>query len=121
MSDEKDRQVRPFAAFLQEQREGVTHSELSEGLSDLVAACIEHGKGGTLTYKVSIKPNKDGVTVFVTDAITVKAPVGERSAALFFADDDGNLSRKDPRQQELPLREVSRPVLRGGEPKEAQA
>ncbi len=108
----EDRQVRPFAAWLQEQRGGVTHAELSDALADVVAAVVEHGKVGTLTFQVKIKPSGDGVSVFVTDSIAVKAPTGDRSAALFFADSDGSLSRKDPRQQELPLREVPRAEAR---------
>lgn len=110
MSDHEGR--RPFAAWLQEQRGGLTHAELGDALAEVVAAVVEHGKVGTLTYTVKIKPSGDGVSVFVTDTITRKAPEGDRSAALFFADEDGNLTRKDPRQQELPLREVPRAEAR---------
>lgn len=100
---------KPFAAFVQEQRGGGLHGELSDALADLVNAVQETGKPGTLTLAVKVTPNKDGVTVMVTDKITVKAPEGDRGAAIFFVQGDGNLVRRDPRQIELPLRQVVNP------------
>lgn len=99
---------RPFAAVIQEQRSGLLHSELSHELASLVSAVLSTGKAGTLTLAVKVTPNKDGVTVMVTDKVTVKMPEGERGAAVFFVQGDGNLVRRDPRQLEMPLREVSR-------------
>jgi hypothetical protein len=100
---------RPFAAFLQEHRHGGLHGELSDGLAELVAAAREHDKSGTLTLTVKVAPNKDGLTVTVTDDVKVKAPEADRGAALYFADERGNLSRRNPQQMELPLREVPAP------------
>lgn len=99
-------QVKPFAAFLQEQRKGSLHTELSDGLADLVRLCQEHGKTGTATLKLTVKPQKDGETLQITDDVKFAPPKGERPASTFFADETGNLSRNPPRQQELPLREV---------------
>lgn len=100
--------VKPFAAWLVEQRRGGLHGEISDALAGLVAACMEHDKPGTLTLKVSIKPAA-GDAVAITDDVTVKAPQADRGAALFFTDARGNLSRRNPRQTELPLRDLSRP------------
>lgn len=112
MPDTK-KQVRPFAAILQEQRRGLTHSELSDGLAELAAAVIEHGKVGTLTLQLKLKPSGDGASVLITDTVSVKAPQGEREPAIFFADSEGNLTRTDPRQMELAeLREVPRTAVR---------
>lgn len=99
-------QRKPFAAFLQEHRNGGLHAELSDGLALLVAACREHAKGGSLTLSVKVTPNADGMTMTVSDEVKVKAPEASRGAALWFADEDGNLSRRNPLQPELPLREV---------------
>ncbi len=55
---------------------------------------------------VKIAPNRDGMTLTVSDEVKTKEPEGERGAALWFADEDGNLSRRNPMQQELPIREV---------------
>lgn len=97
---------KPFAAFIQEQRGGGLHGELSDALHDLVAAVSEHGKKGVLQLQVIVEPMGDGATVRVTDKIKLTAPEGERGAAIYFIDHDGNLSRKNPAQIELPLREV---------------
>lgn len=103
-------QVKPFAAWLQEQRQGGLHSELSEQLQVLVAAVMEHQKRGALTLTIDVAPNRDGVTVFVTDEIKVKAPQPERPATIFYPDSSGNLSRRDPRQPELPLQAIPTPA-----------
>lgn len=101
-----ERARRPFAAFIHEQRGGGLHGELTDVFAELVLAVIEHQVKGALQLQVLVAPNKDGVTVTVTDKIKVTLPEGDRGAAIFFVDEDGNLSRQNPRQQELPLREV---------------
>jgi hypothetical protein len=96
-----------FASFLLEQRNGALHTELSEALADVVKAVQDHGKGGTVALSISIKPGAKGTsTLIVVDDVKTKVPQGERPAAMFFADEDGNLSRDDPRQTKLPLRQV---------------
>lgn len=105
--DDGGQGVRPFAAFLQETRGGALHAELSEGLAELVHACLEHEGAGSLTLKIRVAPNRDGLSVTVTDDVAIKAPQGDRGAALFFADRRGNLSRRNPAQPELPLREIT--------------
>jgi len=97
---------KPFAAFVQEQRNGGLHGELSDALAELVLAVIEHRGKGVLQLQVIVTPNGDGATVTVADKIKLTLPEGERGAAIFFADSDGNLSRQNPRQMELSLREV---------------
>lgn len=109
MADEAKQDVqqrKPFAAFLQEHRNGGLHGELSESLADLVLAALEHGKKGALTIKLEVAPNADGITVTITDAITLKKPEAARGAGIWFTDLEGNLHRRNPAQQELPLREL---------------
>lgn len=99
--------ARSFATWLQEQRAGVAHAEVTEALKELIAAVTEHQKGGSLTLKLEVKPAKVGVgTLLITDAVKVSLPEGDRPAAIFYADDEGNLSRHDPRQPRLPLQAV---------------
>ena len=101
-----DTQVRPFTEFLTEQRRGMCHSELTEKLHDLVAAVAQHGKGGTLTLTLAVKPaaRNDYDTVVVTDKVTLKAPEGEQPESIFFVDPATNdLVRYDPRQQRIPI------------------
>lgn len=114
-----DRHVRPFAEWLQEQRSGQAHIECSDALNELVEAVQATGKQGTVTLTVKVKPagKGDHGTVLVADTVTVKLPQAERGEAIFFADDDHNLVRHNPAQQQLPLREVPKP----GEAKNAEA
>lgn len=105
-TDQADDQVKPFAQFLLEQRAGVLHAELGEKLQELVVACGDTNKSGTLALKIKVAPTKNGVALEVSDEIKLSLPEHDRGASLFFKDKKGNLSRKDPNQQELPLREI---------------
>ena len=113
--------VRPFADFLQEHAEGTTHGDLSEALHQLVEAVQAHCKAGSLGLTVKIKPmsNSDPSTLVVTCDIVLKAPEADPASKVFFVDKDGNLSRDDPRQLHLPLREV--PAPRTYQPEEHHA
>lgn len=101
-----DAGARPFVQFLLETREGLLHSELSEGLATVVQSVSEHDKTGTLTLTLSIGPSKVKGAVEISDKVAFKPAEPDKDAALFFADGKGNLSRRDPRQPELPLRGV---------------
>lgn len=105
-----ERVVRPFSEWLLTQRKGHLHEQLSEALVEVVNAVVEHEKVGTLTLKIKVVPGGKGYspTVTLTDAITLKVPEGAPESALFFVDDDGNLTRRDPNQPELGLREAPR-------------
>lgn len=102
--------LRPFADILREIRRGDLHDELSSALQELVQACQQTGKKGTLTIKLAIEP--DGQVLLITDDYDGKLPKPERSSSIFYADDDANLVRNDPRQQKLGLREADPPATR---------
>lgn len=93
-----------FTSFLIEQGQGRLHDELTDALAELVAACVEHGKAGTLALSIHVSPS-NGVC-FISDAVKVKAPTGARPTSVFYPDEDGGLHRSNPAQPELPLREV---------------
>jgi hypothetical protein len=100
--------IRPFGAWLHEQRNGSLHAELGEHLADITARVVELQKGGSVTLTVKIAPTGEGQnSVFITDEVKAKPPEPPRPKALFFSDSKGNLSRRDPRQAELPLKDVS--------------
>lgn len=106
--------TRPFADFLREQARGSTHDELSEGLQALVARVRDTGKKGSITLKVAVEPlpKSDGSALVITDEITLKLPEHDRESSLFYADDDNNLRRDDPRQMRFEsLREVPPTVV----------
>jgi hypothetical protein len=98
---------KPFAQLVQEQGRGVLHDRLSEKLAEIVQAVVETGKKGSLTLKLDISLNKDGETLTVSDSVTAKVPDHDTKPSIFYADGNGNLSRNNPSQPELPLRDVS--------------
>jgi len=101
-------QPRDFAAALLEIGSGRLHTRLSEQLAEITKAVSETGKKGVLTLKIEVKPlpKADSKTLVVTGSSTSKAPESDDCSptSVFFADEDGNLSRSDPRQMQLPLR-----------------
>lgn len=96
----------PFNQVLLEIRQGSLHAELSERLQELVAAVAEQEKAGSLTLTIRVSPAGRRTAQYeISDDVSVKLPKPERGSSLFFAL-DGNLSRSDPRQPQLPLQEV---------------
>lgn len=98
---------RNFNEILAEVDSGELILQLSEALAQISSAVLETGKVGELTLKLKFKLNK-GRKLFVESDYGVKVPKKSIEVATFFADDHGNLSRRDPQQQELfnNLREV---------------
>ena len=88
----------PFGNVLAALQGGTTHTELSRELHNLTAIVLELGKKGTLTLTLNVVPSKEYGRVELHDKVTVKEPERDRYASIFFVDDDGNLTRTDPRQ-----------------------
>lgn len=100
---------RPFHEILAEMPGGGAIAEdLSEQLARLVLAVLDTEKSGKLNLTITLKPN-DG-TVAVATELKVTTPQPTRGAGIFFADGEGNLLRRDPRQTDMfsSLREVPR-------------
>lgn len=103
-------QVRPFADILRDLGRGAVIDEAAVMLQDLVRAVRDYGKKGTFNLKVEVQPMKgENEALIVSAAATAKPPAGEATSAVFFADGHGNLLREDPRQPQLPLRELNTP------------
>ena len=102
--------VRPFADVLRDLGKGQVADEAAVLLTDLVTAVITYGKQGSFTLRIVVAPLK-GTTSQVTVSATAKSspPEADPIAAVFFTDDDGNLSRNDPRIEPMfDLREVAK-------------
>lgn len=95
--------VRPIVDTLREIRDGAFLEELGLELNDLVSQVRKTDKKGEITIKLSIDPvNGDAARgVTVSDDIKSKPPKLLR-ATLFFTTPESNLSRRDPRQPDLP-------------------
>lgn len=112
-SEADERQTRPFADFLAEHNNGASHRKASVALQDVVQAVVDTGKKGSVSINVAVEPMKgaeDG-TLMLTVTVAEKIPTEPVKAAVFYADDDGNLTRNDPRQLSFDsLREVEGPA-----------
>lgn len=93
---------RPFTQFLHEQRKGRLHDDLSGALKEVVAKVAEHGRQGSITLTLKIKPADQEGMVSIFDQLKITAPEPEIRPSLFYIDGDGNVSRRDPNQMELP-------------------
>lgn len=101
--------VKPFGAFLHEHRNAGLHNEAGEALAEVVARVVELQKKGSVTLTINVEPAKgDENSVIVTDSLKAKVPQAPAPPSRFFSDPHGNLSRRDPRQPELPLRDASK-------------
>ncbi len=97
---------RPFTDTLAAMRFGELVDDLSTAMHELVDACSNTGKTGTLTLTIKIKPGKAGQMELV-DEVKTKLPPPEKGTTLMFVTPEGNLTRTDPRQMLLEgLREV---------------
>jgi hypothetical protein len=103
----EDVQTRPFADLLLDLNKGRTHAELSSALQKLVAAVADTGKKGSLALTVVVSPSKSEAPFEIVDNVVIKMPAANRRASLFYADDDFNLTRTDPHQPQLPLRDIT--------------
>lgn len=96
---------RAFADVLRELAGGKVYEDLTTQLGEVVTAVMETGKAGEVSVKLSIKSNGEGSVRVLAD-VKQKIPSPVMGETLFFATSSGSLVRNDPRQPELPLREV---------------
>lgn len=100
------KKARPFIDTLRDIEAGHLLDELTDAQHSLVDAIRLTGKQGELTIKLVYKPDGAGQMTIKAD-IKSKEPALSRGTSLFFLTPEGNLTRKDPRQQEMPLRSVA--------------
>ncbi|SDD94022.1 hypothetical protein SAMN05216337_1017100 [Bradyrhizobium brasilense] len=100
--------MRPITDVLREYRRGRAVDLASQRLAELIMAVDETNKAGELTLKIKVKPAKGGGSE-KTLSIDVKSKVPEMDLpeAVFFSDQEGNLHRSDPAQQEMTFRDAA--------------
>lgn len=97
---------RPFIDTFREIEAGGLLDELTDVQHELIDAIRLTGKGGELTIKLAYKPDGQGQMTIKAD-VKSKEPALSRGTSLFFLTPEGNLTRRDPRQQEMELRGVT--------------
>lgn len=108
--------MRLITDVLRDIRRGRPVEEATMALADVVRAVDETGKEGSVTITLKIKPSKHGGPEKTLVAeVKAKKPISEIAPAVFFSDNDGDLHRVDPRQEEMPLSDVKdKPVMDAG-------
>lgn len=108
--DTDEAQTRNFASegmeLLVQQRSGTLLAEIGEGASEIARIIRERGRGsGKLVLTLDIRAATKGAGKALSIAATLKVttPKAEVEETLMYVGEDGKLSRRDPRQPELPL------------------
>jgi len=94
----------PFGQFLFSQRNGLTHTELSDALAKVSEAVLANGGTGTITLKLTVAQLGHENRLVVKDQVDVKTPKPLRESSIWFYNKgQRGLSRRDPKQGELEL------------------
>jgi hypothetical protein len=104
IDSEEDLDASPFGQFLFSQREGKTHTELSQAIAQVSEAVLATGGTGTITLKITVSPLGHENRLVVKDQVDVKTPKLLRESSIWFYNKgQRGLSRRDPTQGELDL------------------
>jgi hypothetical protein len=104
LDEDEALEASPFGQFLFSQRNGLTHTELSDALAKVSEAVLANGGTGTITLKISVTQLGHENRLVVKDQVDVKAPKPIRESSIWFYNKgQRGLSRKDPNQGELDL------------------
>jgi|SRR5690606_22136906 len=109
-----DEGPRSFAVVFQTIADGEAHTEASEEMQGLLKLLQEEARNtngtasGSMTIKLGLKVDAKGVAT-IAYSVDVKKPTRKRPGATMWVTKGGNLSPDNPRQQKLPLRDVSAP------------
>jgi len=103
MGTDKDERYTDFSETLAALGGGIVNESLSSKLNELTRAVREVGKAGTLTLKLTVKPEGAGLGTMIglSTQVTVKRPEPAMPGAIYYASDDGVLHADDPRQLKL--------------------
>lgn len=97
--------------------DGHLHNDLSDKLRDLVGdlenAATQRGGKAAGTFTLTLKLSLEGGIMEIAADIATKAPKPKRGRSIFYVTPENNLTRRDPRQPDLPLRDVSVAPARG--------
>lgn len=109
---------RAFLSFIEAHKGGDAISEISKAMRQAAAATQLTGKASAVDFQIKIQPATKGsaATLVIVTKTKTKLPEIEQPGSIFYADDDFNLVREDPKQIKLPLREVGAPAAMQAQP-----
>lgn len=94
--------MKPFTDVLREYRKGQLAEEATDELAKVVKSVMQTGQAGELVIKLKVKPQKgDSGIIIMSGEVVAKAPRDALPDAIFYADDDGGLHRREPRQADM--------------------
>ena len=99
---------RPFIDTMRDLEYGHLLDELTETQNEMIAAVQHSNKTGKITIELEYKPEGDGQMIIKTQ-VKKKMPQLPRGSSVFFVTPERNLTRMDPRQQQLELKSVTAP------------
>lgn len=89
-----------FLELLQSFRRGELLQDGDLKLNELMTAIHATGAGGDMTLKLKFKVNKAGQIELVPD-LTIRKPSRPLGTGIYFATEEGRLSRRDPNQMDI--------------------
>lgn len=87
-----------------ETRNGGLAIDCEKALEAVVQGVRKTGKTGTFKLELKVVPTGKGLdvdTIFIKDTIKAEVPEMDKKLSLFYADDKGQLSKRDPRQSDM--------------------
>jgi hypothetical protein len=89
-----------FLELIQGFRRGALLTDGDQKLSELIEAIGNTMVGGSLTLTLKFKVNKAG-QIELDPTIAIKKPCLALGTGIYFAREDGTLSRRDPHQMDI--------------------
>lgn len=89
-----------FLEFLQSFRRGELLSQADDRLEELIEAVQRTGAKGEITIKLPFKVNDAG-QIECVPSIAMKKPQPALGTGIYFATDEGRLTRRDPNQSDF--------------------
>lgn len=94
--------IQPFDQTLRQINNGALIQDLTDELTEVIAAVQSTGKAGSLTLKLSFKPRGAANTqIELIPSVRGSKPELERPISIFFINSDNGLQREDPAQMRL--------------------
>lgn len=93
-----------FTELVDRLADGETTNEASHQLQQLIKACRDTGKSGTLTLTITIEPQfgRDAPDIVVDSKVSIRPPARNLPHTVMWAGEDGRPSYTNPDQDQLP-------------------